>query len=427
MKNIFVLALDDFNHRLLKTIRGSEEIRFHSLLGYEDVVKACAYPMADLMEKAEKHLQNFSGSIDGIICYWDFPASTMAPILQRKYGLKGATFESVLRCEHKYWSRIVQKEAVPEVIPRFCAVNPFADAARSQVGLNYPFWIKPVRAHSSCLGFLIENDQDFTHALAEIRKRIHRFGKPFNHLLSYAVLPDDVAEVDGFHCVAEEIIAAQYQCTLEGFVQGGRVHVYGIVDSLRAEGGSSFTRYQYPSQLPLDVQQRMIDFGSRLVSHIGLDDSPFNIEFFYDPEKDRLQLLEINARISKSHCPLFFHVEGASHQEVAVDLALGREVNFPRGEGEFALAAKFMLRRYENARVTAVPDEKEIARARDEVSGALIRVLVKEGELLSALEDQDSYSYEYAEIFIGADDQKDLERKYARIMEMLDFRFAPVT
>jgi hypothetical protein len=37
---------------------------------------------------------------------------------------------------------------------------------------------------------------------------------------------------------------------------------------------------------------------------------------------DTIWLLEINTRISKSHCPLFRRVDGASHHQVMLDLAL---------------------------------------------------------------------------------------------------------
>ena len=48
-KNIFVLALDDFNARLLQSIRQVEDYRFHPLLAKEELVAALEDLSSDLM------------------------------------------------------------------------------------------------------------------------------------------------------------------------------------------------------------------------------------------------------------------------------------------------------------------------------------------------------------------------------------------
>ncbi|WP_275567273.1 ATP-binding protein [Psychromarinibacter sediminicola] len=42
---------------------------------------------------------------------------------------------------------------------------------------------------------------------------------------------------------------------------------------------------------------------AKVLDKIGFDDGPFNVEFFRDPDSGALNLLEINARMSKSHSP----------------------------------------------------------------------------------------------------------------------------
>ena len=64
--------------------------------------------------------------------------------------------------------------------------------------------------------------------------------------------------------MAEELIGGR-QCTLEGYIQRGRVTVYGVVDSIRDRNRSTFIRYQYPSLLPRGVQERMIRIAHRLL------------------------------------------------------------------------------------------------------------------------------------------------------------------
>ncbi len=425
-KNVFILALDAFNLQLLQGIHAADRFQFHGLLEHDQLVAAEDYPMHDLLEQAEHQLLSFKGEIDGLLAYWDFPASTMAAVLHRKFGLPGPSLESVLRCEHKFWSRLEQAKIVPELVPRFCSIDPFRQDPLAEVDIAFPFWLKPVRAHSSHLGFHIAGEADFQAAIGEIRNLLHRFAEPFNTLCAFAEIPPEVAPIDGYHCIAEEIISADEQCTLEGFVFEGGTQVYGIVDSLRDSDSSSFTSYRYPTDLPAQVQQRMIDVTGKVMQQIDYDGGPFNMEFFYQAESERLSLLEINARISKSHCPLFALVEGASHHEVAVNLAVGEKPRFPQGDGPFACAQKFMLRRFDNARVKAVPTEKQLDRLHQELPEAQLHIYVEPGDLLADLQDQDSYSYEYAVLFLGGQDQVELREKYQRCLQLLSFEFESV-
>ena len=76
-----------------------------------------------------------------------------------------------------------------------------------------------------------------------------------------------------------------------------------------------------------------------------------------------IALLEINARISKSHSPIFEKVEGVPHKEVMIDVALGKCPDYPARRGRFTIAAKFMPRVYgeRDAKcVTHAPDEDAV-------------------------------------------------------------------
>jgi hypothetical protein len=62
-----------------------------------------------------------------------------------------------------------------------------------------------------------------------------------------------------------------------------------------------------------------------------------------------------------------------------------------------------------------------------EIDGVLMVVWVKEGDQLSNIADTDSYSYEYANIFVGGESEEELVDKYRRCRELLPFEFEPVT
>jgi hypothetical protein len=427
-KNVFVLAMDEFTNKLFDTIHHADKYQYHALVHPDKIISAPNYVMTELLDEARLKLASFRGSVDAIVSYWDFPATLMLPILRESAGLPTTSIESILRCEHKYWSRLVQGEVAQRIIPEVVPFNPFDEEPLNQIKLNFPFWIKPVKAHSSILGFRIESNADFYAAIPKIRESIGRFSDPFNDIFQKAETPSKVAPVNGNYCVAEEIVSAKHQCTLEGYVFNGKVIVYGAVDSLREQHQSSFSRYHYPSRLPKEVLARMTDVTLRVMPRTKLNNEPFNIEFFYNPETGQISLLEINPRISKSHCPLFYFVEGASHQEVMVDLALGKKPEYPHGKGRYPMATKFMVRRYSgDAIVRRVPCREEIEALQKEVDGVLAVVWVKEGDRLSSFKDTDSYSFEYANIFVGGRSEEELMEKYHHCMKRLTFEFESLT
>jgi biotin carboxylase len=423
-KNIFVVGLEDFNLALLREVRHAELYTFHSLLDYETVTRDVNVEVDALLREAFATLDAFSGSIDAIVGFWDFPTVLMMPILRRRYGLRGPSLESVLKCEHKYWARIEQSKLGIGVVPPFALVDPFDEAASRKPPLPFPFWIKPVKAHSSRLGFRVRNRDDYRHALEEIRAGIRYFAVNLRQIMKYAQLPAEIQAADGRHCIAEGIISSGRQCTLEGYVFEGVPEVYGIVDSIRGPNRSSFERYQYPSTLPPGVKRRMIDVAGRVVTSAGLDDSPFNMEFYWQRRTDRIWLLQTNARISKSHSPLFSMVEGVPHKEVMIDVALGRKPEYPLGAGRFRHAAKFMLRRYDcndTDVITAIPSEAELTRIEERFPGARLRIHVSPGMRLGDLHFRDSYSHELAEVFVGANSQRGLMQTYREIAAKLRF------
>ena len=234
------------------TTSAASECRFIGLLDPAEIMEADHFPIADMLERAVAQIEAHDGPPHAVIGYVDFPVSTMIPIIARRFGLRAPTLESLLRCEHKYWSRLVQREVVAEHIPAFELVDPFGDDPAGALTLDYPFWIKPVKSAGSFLGFRVDDRAAFDHALATIREHIGIFAEPFDHILAHATLPPVVADVGGHYRIAESLIGGR-QCTLEGYVFDGAVHFHGVIDSIRARDRPTFLRYQYPSRLPLAV------------------------------------------------------------------------------------------------------------------------------------------------------------------------------
>lgn len=137
-----------------------------------------------------------------------------------------------------------------------------------------------------------------------------------------------------------------------------------------------------------------------------------------------MHLLEINTRISKSHSPLFEAVEGSSNHQVMLEVALGEKPDYPAREGRHKVAAKFMLRHYgddDDAIVVDAPDEEQVARAEQRFPGTYIQLHARPGMRLGDFHHKDSYSYELAEIFMGAESYDELMENYRRCIEQLPF------
>jgi len=416
-KNVFLVGLTPFHRGKLASIRGAGHYRFHGLLD-----EPHGYDVPGMLQQAEQELRAFDGPIDAVAGYIDFPISTMLPILCGKFGLRSPSLESVLKCEHKYWARVEQKKAIPEAVPGFAALDPFDDEALDNLALNYPFWLKPVKSSGSFLGFRIGNRKQLDRAVGVIREHIRELGEPFNFVLDQVELPDEIARVDGNHCVAEEIIGGR-QCTLEGFVHDGEVHFHGTVDSIRMPHSSSFARYEYPSALPKRIQARMAEIAARALEHVGFDQSGFNVEFFWDEQRDRVWLLEINTRVAQHHSDLFEKVDGTSNHEVPVKLALGERPEIPKREGRFRRAAAFFLRAWGDACVTRIPSDEEIEALQRRFPGTIVQPQVEAGMRLSELHEQDSYSYNLAIVYMGASSRTALRDNWAECARSLRFEF----
>jgi hypothetical protein len=421
---VFVLGLDDANLTELRAVPEAEKYRFHALLSLPELQEG-DIPIADLLDKAREQLHAFEGEIGALVGYWDFPVSSMVPILCREFGLPGPRLRPIVTCEHKYWSRLEQRNAVPEVVPGFGLVD-LDNASEPPEGLSYPMWLKPIKGFSSELAFQVSNDEEFTEAVDKISEGVERVGEPFQYVLEQLELPPEVAEAGPRHCLAEEAISGN-QVATEGYVYQGDIHVYGVLDSVTYPDSSVFLRHQFPSQIPKPVCHQLSKITKKIIEQIGLDDATFSIEFFHDPKTDAVTVLEVNPRHSQSHAPLFDLVDGVPNHHVMLCLATGTDPGpSSRDGGRYDVAAKCFLRHFRDGVVRRVPTDDELQRLHEQLPGVTATPIAQEGQRLSDLVAQDSYSYELADLVIGADSVEELERLYQRAVDELRFEIDEV-
>lgn len=428
-KLVCVVGSDDFHQRMIARVPEAKDWQVEQVLHRTEVQPhRGTFDFNALLARAREIIDGFERPPDAIVGHLDFPVTALVSLLCRDYGLPGTSPEAVARAEHKFWMRKCQREVLPDDTPEVRAVNPFAPGAGDAPPLPYPFWLKPVKGHSSMLGFRVRESSEYGRALHACRQAIHRYGEPFNDFLAHL---DDTAvppEANGNHAVAEELIAADQLFTIEGYVKDGEVTAYGVIETRRTgRHMSSLSSYHYPADLPPEVVEAAREQTAKVLHKIGFDHGPFNVEFFRDPDTGALNLLEINARMSKSHSPLFEMVDGCTHHRQVIQLALGQTPSAPAREGTSRMAAKYMVRSHEaNGIVRRVPKQAEIDRLRDLLPDLVAQVLVEEGENLADLSDQDSYSFELMDIFLGGDDPEFIQDAHDRCRDSLGFLIQPM-
>jgi len=422
-KQVFLVGLDDFNLETLNGLPQADECEFKPALTLGEMRDDPDVDIAELVDLASERMAAAPGGPAGVASFFDFPGTIIASILASRFDLPGPSLESLLKCEHKYWSRLEQSKVADDNIPFFRAFDPFDDGAYAKIELVPPFWIKPVKSFRSYLAYAIQDERQFAEVMETCREHGPSITEPFMRMMRQYDMPEELATSPNSFIAESSIGGAQ--CTLEGYAHDGRVVIYGVVDSVREPDSSSFARYEYPSILPLEVQHRMMDVARAVIQQFGYDNGPFNAEFFYDQSNDAVWLLEINPRASQSHADLFLKVNGVSHFSIVVDLALGRKPRTLGRNGPWNVAAHFFHRAYEPGVVTYVPSASAIDRIVTRQPDTRIKLEVKKGDDLGSLRLQDSYSFELANVYVGGRDRMDVLDRYDLVLNALQFEIEP--
>lgn len=426
-KNIFVFGFDDYNYEHhLKKLEETKNVEFIPLFTFAEIQTERKMSVVELYKAADKKLSEFEGSIDGIITFWDYPAPLIVPLLNEKYTGHGNTFEDALKCEHKYYSRLTQREAGLKEAPDFDTFDPYDEVTTKDIKLDFPYWIKPIKGYLSQLSYKIESEEDFQKALVNIRKKAKDLCPGFDEFMEYVDAPEVVREVKGYHFIAEEDIRGDWQGSLEAYMYEGKYYVNGVIDTITYPDSAALFCLHYPSKNNPELIKRIEDAGERAIRAMGWEDGAFNMEYFYNSKTDELFLLEINPRISQSHSSCFHFVDGKPHQRVLVDIALGNEHEPIEGEGKWNVSGKFTVRTFEDGLVTKAASPAEIREIMDSMEGVTIKNDPPAGMLLSEIPNQDNHSYLLVEAFIGANSESELYDKLKTVMERLPVKIRPV-
>ncbi|HET9653645.1 MAG TPA: ATP-grasp domain-containing protein [Usitatibacter sp.] len=359
-------------------------------------------------------------NLSGVLASDDYPGSIVAAALAHELRFPGPSPEAVLRCQHKFYGRLAQRESVPEAVPDFTLVDP-GDIESAMGRLRFPVFVKPVKSFFSLFARTVHDRHGLESLARAARAHLDRFVKPLDQLLARHA---PFAGHGGGYLIAETPLQGQ-QVTLEACVFRGELRIVGIVDSIMYPGTISFARFEYPSALPAHVQARMGDIAARFVRHIGFDDGLFNIEMMYDPDHDTVHIIEVNPRMCPQFADLMEKVNGVNTYEIALSIAAGRRPVVRREGAQFAAAASIVGRVFVDCVPRRVPGPAEVERLRERFPDARLKVLCREGHRLSG-ELQDGNSFRYALLNLGGDSREHIAARHGQAMRMLHFDLQPV-
>ncbi|HYG10785.1 MAG TPA: ATP-grasp domain-containing protein [Pyrinomonadaceae bacterium] len=424
MKRVLILCPTSREYRYLPAVAAALNCRlvFDEFAGdyFDRQLAGDRQPKAsdlDILSLIEAQIERYrDGQLEGVTSAVGYPGMPVAGIMAERLGLPGVKVERVLRCEHKYYSRVAQHALVPAATPPFQIVPPTGLDGHTPA-IPFPLFLKPVKSCFSINAQKIFSLPEFRRAAATSLLP-EGYLRPFNDLLR----AHTDYEFDASHLLAETLLEGA-QVSLEGYVFGGRVHVLGIIDSVMFPGTISFERFVYPSRLPPEVQARMTRIAETFIGGIGYDNALFNMELIYNPATGEIHIIEVNPKIASQFPDLFEKVDGVSSYAPLLQIALGEEPAFPRGQGAFKLAASCVLRTFEDKRVVRVPSGEQLAELARTFPDAHVEVAVAEGNLLSDIM-QDGKSFRYGLVNIGANSAEELDAKLAYCERLLDFRFA---
>ncbi len=368
-----------------------------------------------LDETVQRH---YDDKIAGITSGIGYPGMSATAVLTERLDLPGPKPHPILLCEHKYYCRVKQAKIVPSATPAFHLIDPNNLESVENISM-FPGFLKPVKSCMSKNAYRIK-DRNELRSRAQEALLPELFILPFNDLVR--MYTD--WELNANYLLYEDLLEGM-QVSLEGFVYQGQVTVMGIIDAIMFPGTFSFKRFQYPSTLPDDVLLRMEQIAAAFIEGIGYDNAMFNIEMIYNPKKDTVHIIEINPKIASQFPDLFEKVDGSNTYEVMMRIALGMPPGFTRGRGKYKIAASCVLRIFEDQLVKEVPEQENIAAVEKQFPDSIVQVIATKGKKLSE-QLQDSNSFRYGLINMGADSQEELVQNFENASNMLNFQLEPV-
>jgi len=424
-RTVLVVSATHRDHRELKRLSPSGvDLRFHDCAStsVEELITGAKDPgarAADPDAEIDRILARADGrKISAVLSTDDYPGSALAAIVAERLGLPGPDPRVMLICQHKYLSRVAQAGLVPDAVPSFTLIDTIEGAPLPD-DASFPLFVKPVKSFFSVGAERVASRAELAALLPRWRA-LDQFFLPLERMLERHT----GQSIGSKRLIAEGILKGA-QVTVEGYAFGGKASVMGIVDSIMFPGTIAFSRFDYPSRLPEDVQAHMADIAVTLMQGLGFDNGLFNIEMMYDSETGRTAIIEINPRMASQFADLYEKVDGTSSYQVLLDIAEGRAPRFTRRQGRYPFAASCVLRAFADHIVARLPGAVELERLAGLYPDIRVELHATVGRRLSD-ELQDGHSYRYGIVNLGARDLAEALETFEAVREALGIELAPI-
>lgn len=279
--------------------------------------------------------------------------SLCAALVAEKTGWPGTSVEAVLACQHKLYAREVLERVAPEANIPFRRLEAEYDADIPE-GIEYPTFVKPVKAAFSVLARTVHNRQalfDHTRFSSQELWVIRHLVEPFEKIVRRRLPLAGTAH----SLMLEERIRGPQYC-LDGYCFGGEVRRLGIVDAIMYPGTDAFMRWDYPSHLPEKPQKQAQAIATRFLQAIGFTHGFFNMEFVIDEQSGELKIIEFNPRMAAQFSDLYARVDGKNLHEMVIALGQGIDpASLPTKEPTAACASSFVYRSFDPNGLIAMP------------------------------------------------------------------------
>lgn len=344
-----------------------------------------------------------------------------AALTAEALGLPGTRPEAVIAAQHKLHARQVLQQVAPEAsLP--CAPLQAEYGDPIPAGLNYPTFVKPVKAAFSVLARLVRS-ADELHAHTRFGWRelwvIRRLVEPFEQ-----VLRERLPQAGTAHrmMLEQPLPAHTPQYNLDGWVFDGQARALGVVDAIMYPGTQAFMRWEHPSRLAPALQDQALAVAQRFLAAIGFTHGLFNMEFFHDPSSGRLTVIEFNPRLASQFSDLYLRVQGVDPHALALALATGQDpAQLPRREPQAGAAASLVYRVFPGEPAPPMPGPWLQARLRREFPDALFFTYPRSRAEL-ARDFKWLGSWRHGILHLQGRDEHDLRERCLRASELLGWR-----
>jgi biotin carboxylase len=355
--------------------------------------------------------------IDGIVSTHEQFGALARALLAEKLGLPTGSIAGILNAQHKLLARQILARKLPEANVPFAAF-PYTVRRADEIDLPFPFYAKPVKAAYSILARKVDDFADLKHHLnfrPWEKYIIKRLVRPFNDVVARY----DASNVNGLYMLGEQIIAG-FQVNVDGYVLDGETIILGIVDAHMYPGTDAFLRWEYPSRLPLDWQQKIRETAKRTIAALDYDHGLFNVEIRVCTHSGECKVIEVNPRMAAQFSGMYEAVDGINLHRLAIQMALGEPIDATPKVMPDRVATSFVYRRFDGLEQAHFPNGAQIkALQAFEPAAQLVTFKKTGGELVREM--RWLKSYRYACLNLAAENEAALTAKYHHASAILGF------